>query len=64
MVFICSGLGSGATSGSVQYLAENWSRLQRQYRDREFGLCLSFATTDRDGYPTVMPRVIDRAGAK
>lgn len=59
-IFIFAGLGSGATYGSVQYLVDNWNALQRQYRDRDFGLCLSYETTDRDAYPTVRPRVIDR----
>lgn len=59
-VFICAGLGSGATYGSVDYLVRNWRQLWRRYGDTEFGLCLSFAMTNPDEMPTVEPQVLHR----
>ena len=47
-VFICAGLGSSATYGSVRYLAENWRDLQRKFKDKEFGICLSFPNQASD----------------
>jgi hypothetical protein len=58
IVFICAGLGSGATYGAVEYLVRNWNQLRRKYRNREFGVCLSYATAEPDGIPTVTPRII------
>lgn len=61
IVFVCAGLGSGATYGSVEYLVRNWRRLWRRYGDTEFGICLSFATTNYDEIPAVAPKVIHQA---
>jgi hypothetical protein len=41
-IFICAGLGSSATYGSIRYLAENWKILQRKYQNSEFGVWLAF----------------------
>ena len=57
-VFICAGLGSSATYGSARYLAENWGRLQRKYRDGEFGICLKFPGQDPNDEFVVQPEVI------
>jgi hypothetical protein len=57
-VFICAGLGSGATYGSVDYLVSNWRRLLHRYGDKEFGICLAFKTTAHDEPPTVQPKEI------
>lgn len=57
-IFICAGLGAGATYGSVDYLVRNWRRLWRQYGDREFGICLSYAMPNPDEVPTVEPQVL------
>lgn len=48
-VFICGGLGSSATYGSVRYLAKNWKRLQRKFQNKEFGIALVFPNQEPDG---------------
>lgn len=58
-VFICAGLGSAATYGSVLYLAQHWRRLWRKYGDAEFGVCLAFDNQSHDEFPIATPRVID-----
>lgn len=63
-VFICAGLGSGATYGSVDYLVRNWRRLWRQYGDMELGLCLSFAMTNPDEAPPAEAQVLHRTSRR
>ena len=48
-VFICGGLGSSATYGSVRYLAKNWKRLQEKFQNKEFGIALVFPKQEPDG---------------
>ncbi|HEY7781836.1 MAG TPA: hypothetical protein VIC85_16715 [Ktedonobacterales bacterium] len=62
IVFVCAGLGSGATYGSVEYLVRNWRRLWHRYGDAEFGICLSFATAEYDEMPDVTPKVVHQIG--
>jgi len=57
-VFICAGIGSGTTYGAVDYLVSHWNQLRRRYRDREFGLCLSFANSEPDQLPASPAHVI------
>jgi hypothetical protein len=57
-VFICAGIGSGATFGAVDYLVGHWNDLRRRYHDREFGVCLSFAHSKSDELPASPARVI------
>lgn len=56
-VFICAGLGSSATYGSVRYLVENWKELQRKYKQNEFAICLAFPQQPSDGEIVVHPTV-------
>lgn len=41
-VFICAGIGSSATYGSIRYLTQNWHRLEQKYKTNEFAICLAF----------------------
>lgn len=54
-VFICAGMGSGATYGAVKYLNENWRRLYKRYKAREFSLYLTFENLDPESIPTKAP---------
>jgi len=57
-VFVCAGLGSAATRGSVEYLVQNWRRLRRRYENTDFGFCLAFDNQPHDAYFAVEPTVI------
>jgi hypothetical protein len=54
-VFICAGMGSGATYGAVKYLNENWRKLFKLYQDREFSVYLTFLNLDPESTPTKDP---------
>lgn len=48
-VFICAGLSSSATFGSVRYLVENWRKLQEKYDKKDLRIGLLFRNQVPDG---------------
>lgn len=58
VVYLCAGLSGEATFGSVRYLSENWKKLQRKYKDAEFGICLAFPNQSMDVEMVVEPIII------
>jgi hypothetical protein len=55
-VFICAGLGSSASYGSVRYLVQNWRKLYRKYGLSEFASCLVFENQPPDSESVVEPK--------
>jgi hypothetical protein len=60
-IFICAGLGSSASFGSVRYLVQNWKKLQQHYGQAEFAFCLAFDNQSPDDHSVIEPKRVHEA---
>ncbi|WP_372369630.1 hypothetical protein [Candidatus Uabimicrobium sp. HlEnr_7] len=51
-VFVAAGMGISGTLAAVYYLTENWKKLEKKYKHKEFALCLRSCFYDQnpEGY--------------
>jgi hypothetical protein len=47
-VIICAGMGTAATYNCVQYLVAHWKKLETDFGDGSFAVCLAFNDLSRD----------------
>ena len=45
-VFFAAGFRADGTWGACEYLVRHWSSLQRQFKDRDFAICLGFPLSE------------------
>ena len=45
-IFFCLGIRADGTRAACEYLVRHWARLQREFKSRDFALCLGFPKTE------------------
>lgn len=47
VLFFCLGPRADSSWGATEYLVRNWQRLSREFRDRDFVICLGFPNSEK-----------------